>query len=382
MCINNKARSSAVESCGTKFQFSSPCDDDVDSKNACCGQPRMWSVTFISNSGDIAALGIRYSVTNAIRTETDVDGKFPSPELFWVEVKGCGAGATCVLDEWSFESLSFTGSTTVDDVVTLAGGTDTTLSTLLAVGDFVYEMDVAATVNAAGTNGAGTTMWTSASIVASGTITSINSAGTEMVLEKKTGTFSTDVTDKLAAHYGPSDVNTKINAELAKPGVSELEACRAGAIVASEEELATATGTVSSSVKQATDTFYLALLAHGDGTENAGLDMVKNVLKVAAKAGVDPLASMIGQLPVYDEFKSQVENAADPGNGAMLAGYYTLMVGGSDTPLVIGTTGVKGTQENDVCSNRGLCDYDSGLCKCFNGFTDEDCSVQNALAMY
>lgn len=42
---------------------------------------------------------------------------------------------------------------------------------------------------------------------------------------------------------------------------------------------------------------------------------------------------------------------------------------------------VKGTKYNEVCSRRGLCDYSSGECKCFSGFTDVDCSVQNALAM-
>lgn len=32
------------------------------------------------------------------------------------------------------------------------------------------------------------------------------------------------------------------------------------------------------------------------------------------------------------------------------------------------------------CSRRGVCDYDSGICECFKGFTDEDCSVQSNLA--
>eukprot|EP00941_MAST-03F_sp_MAST-3F-sp1_P001949 g1949.t1 len=45
------------------------------------------------------------------------------------------------------------------------------------------------------------------------------------------------------------------------------------------------------------------------------------------------------------------------------------------------TETVKGNKENIVCSNRGLCDYATGICKCFNGYTDFDCSVQNALSM-
>ena len=32
------------------------------------------------------------------------------------------------------------------------------------------------------------------------------------------------------------------------------------------------------------------------------------------------------------------------------------------------------------CSNRGLCDTEKGVCKCFNGYTGNDCSIQNVLA--
>ena len=40
----------------------------------------------------------------------------------------------------------------------------------------------------------------------------------------------------------------------------------------------------------------------------------------------------------------------------------------------------RGTTENKECSGRGLCDGSSGVCACFKGYTDDDCSRQNALA--
>jgi hypothetical protein len=53
--------------------------------------------------------------------------------------------------------------------------------------------------------------------------------------------------------------------------------------------------------------------------------------------------------------------------------------GPSGTPKLI-TESVQGASENLMCSDRGLCDYSTGICKCFQGYTAHDCSEQNSLA--
>lgn len=42
--------------------------------------------------------------------------------------------------------------------------------------------------------------------------------------------------------------------------------------------------------------------------------------------------------------------------------------------------GTNGINDAPECSDRGVCDYSSGICKCFKGYNGIDCSAQSALA--
>jgi hypothetical protein len=45
-----------------------------------------------------------------------------------------------------------------------------------------------------------------------------------------------------------------------------------------------------------------------------------------------------------------------------------------------GTTSGTSFEYATQCSNRGTCDYDSGICQCFAGYSNDNCDTQNAYA--
>eukprot|EP00940_MAST-03C_sp_MAST-3C-sp2_P000530 g530.t1 len=80
----------------------------------------------------------------------------------------------------------------------------------------------------------------------------------------------------------------------------------------------------------------------------------------------------------YDTMRFDVYYVLNSGDQEILS----VVGGGTDGQAYVQVAEkIKGTTENAVCSNRGICDYISGNCKCFQGFTRHDCSKQNALAI-
>lgn len=107
---------------------------------------------------------------------------------------------------------------------------------------------------------------------------------------------------------------------------------------------------------------------------DGGMDGSYTDMDVVAMTGVDPNDYYNMNVPTGVTARTGVSMSWSPGSFDDAVKLATAMGTGLPTP----TTGNK---EMAPCSNRGLCDYATGQCQCFAGYSREDCSVQAALAM-
>jgi len=82
-----------------------------------------------------------------------------------------------------------------------------------------------------------------------------------------------------------------------------------------------------------------------------------------------------GAESTYGHINLQVEFISNTGDEILMTAISTV-------EQVAITEKRKGTTENAICGERGICDYTTGICKCFPGFTNVDCAKQNVLAVW
>lgn len=85
-----------------------------------------------------------------------------------------------------------------------------------------------------------------------------------------------------------------------------------------------------------------------------------------------------------------IDSVVSAGNGRLFTIAFThnagdlIQISQTDSTVASGAftfaTTTPGTTTAEECSGRGLCDYDTGVCKCFRGYRLDDCSSQHALA--
>jgi hypothetical protein len=103
-----------------------------------------------------------------------------------------------------------------------------------------------------------------------------------------------------------------------------------------------------------------------------------------------PLDRSLSTLNSYLTSTSVVSNRDDPQRQSINMLTLTWTAADDDARATCATTdatdwwyiqvGSVGINDSPECSDRGVCDYSSGVCKCFKGYAGIDCAMQNALA--
>merc|ERR1711988_732665 len=102
----------------------------------------------------------------------------------------------------------------------------------------------------------------------------------------------------------------------------------------------------------------------------------------SAEGGQDIVTSKGGAFGTALTLGADVTQTADDGNGkAMYKTRYGALGAPTVTQITEVSTGADTYQYVAQCSNRGMCDASTGLCKCFKGYANDNCNKQNMLAM-
>jgi len=150
--------------------------------------------------------------------------------------------------------------------------------------------------------------------------------------------------------------------------------------------------TVSSTFTVTADTWISvdeAIVNDNGPCLSAGLGTVEiQLISHVVDTNVDFRQYSIGnKVPKITTFSEEPETNIDSvtydvstGTGQIyLDGVSSLVTSVTSAALDLSINGV-GTKENVECGDRGLCNRDTGVCKCFKGYAGDACGVQNSLA--
>jgi len=176
-------------------------------------------------------------------------------------------------------------------------------------------------------------------------------------------------------------------------GVSQVQTLtltRTGAATAGNDEIiltfTTLTGaSYTTGAIKITDSLGATQVA--TNIKNALMSLPNHAIPSVTVSVTDPIAanSFVALVTFNDPANAGTQNKLKVGwTGCRRAGcapYYSGVSGtaATTTATFAVTVSTAATTESAVCSEHGVCDTATGLCKCFHGYYNENCSEQTVL---